>query len=73
MSAYTAGEAIHRSPFLLLTIGVYRSFFLPVIVAHFYSFKREAFRGSEYAGRILADNGIPVIMKVYLLLIGYHS
>ncbi|KAF8812241.1 composite domain of metallo-dependent hydrolase [Phlegmacium glaucopus] len=25
--------------------------------------KREAFRGSEYAGRILADNGIPVIMK----------
>ena len=26
-------------------------------------YKREAFRGSEFAPRILADNGIPVVMK----------
>lgn len=28
------------------------------------SYKREAFRGSEFASRILSDAGIPVIMKV---------
>ena len=26
--------------------------------------KREAYRGSEFAPRILADHGIPVVMKV---------
>ena len=30
----------------------------------FSRYKREAYRHSEYAPRILADNGIPVIMKV---------
>jgi len=30
-------------------------------------FKREAFRGSEFAPRVLADEGIPVIMKVFYL------
>lgn len=28
------------------------------------SYKREAFRGSEFASRVLSDAGIPVIMKV---------
>ncbi|KAF6762097.1 hypothetical protein DFP72DRAFT_802686 [Ephemerocybe angulata] len=28
-----------------------------------YRFKREAYRGSEYAPRVLADEGIPVVMK----------
>jgi hypothetical protein len=27
-------------------------------------FKREAYRGSEFAPRILADNGLDVVMKV---------
>jgi hypothetical protein len=27
-------------------------------------YKREAYRGSEFAPRILADNGIKVVMKV---------
>ena len=27
-------------------------------------FKREAYRGSSFAARVLADNGIPVVMKV---------
>ena len=27
-------------------------------------FKRESFRASEFAPRILADNGLPVVMKV---------
>ena len=29
-----------------------------------YSYKRESYRGSEFAGRVLADAGIPVVMKV---------
>ncbi|KAF8165543.1 hypothetical protein B0H34DRAFT_689508 [Crassisporium funariophilum] len=33
------------------------------IFATNHHYKRESFRGSEYAARILADNGIPVIMK----------
>ena len=28
------------------------------------SYKREAYRGSEFGARILADNDIPVVMKV---------
>lgn len=28
------------------------------------SYKREAFRGSEFAPRVLADSGIPVVLKV---------
>ncbi|KAJ7084096.1 hypothetical protein C8R44DRAFT_651647, partial [Mycena epipterygia] len=31
--------------------------------------KREAYRGSEFAPRILADNGLPVIIKVCLFVI----
>jgi hypothetical protein len=31
--------------------------------------KREAYRGSEFAPRILADNGLPVIMKVLVFLL----
>lgn len=27
-------------------------------------YKRESYRGSEFAARILADNGLPVVMKV---------
>ena len=27
-------------------------------------YKREAYRGSRFAPRVLADNGIPVVMKV---------
>ena len=27
-------------------------------------YKREAFRGSEFAPRVLADNGLQVVMKV---------
>ena len=27
--------------------------------------KREAYRGSEFAPRVLAEHGIPVVMKVY--------
>lgn len=34
------------------------------------SFKREAYRGSEFAPRILADEGIPVIMKVQYDILG---
>ncbi|KAF9569103.1 carbohydrate esterase family 9 protein [Agrocybe pediades] len=33
------------------------------IFATNHRFKREAYRGSEFAGRVLADAGIPVIMK----------
>lgn len=28
------------------------------------SYKREAYRGSEFAPRILAEHGVPVVMKV---------
>lgn len=28
-------------------------------------YKREAYRGSPFAPRVLADNGIPVVMKVW--------
>lgn len=31
-------------------------------------YKREAYRGSEFAAKILAENGIPVVMKVGLYL-----
>jgi len=31
-------------------------------------YKREAYRGSEFAPRILVDHGIQVVMKVRLLL-----
>jgi hypothetical protein len=34
------------------------------------SFKREAFRGTEFAPRILADNNISVVMKVFTT---YHD
>lgn len=34
-------------------------------------YKREAYRGSEFAPRILADNGLKVIMKVRVVLL--HS
>ena len=30
------------------------------------SYKREAYRGSEFAPRILAEQGVPVVMKVSL-------
>lgn len=30
----------------------------------FSRYKREAYRHSEYAPRILADEGVPVVMKV---------
>ena len=30
------------------------------------SYKREAYRGSEFAPRILAEHGVPVVMKVSL-------
>ncbi|KAF9006581.1 carbohydrate esterase family 9 protein [Cyathus striatus] len=33
------------------------------IFATNHRYKREAYRGSEFAGRILADEGIPVVMK----------
>ncbi|KAL5535125.1 hypothetical protein ACEPAF_3219 [Sanghuangporus sanghuang] len=33
------------------------------LFATYARYKREAYRGSEYAPRILADNGIPVVMK----------
>ena len=39
----------------------------PPVVALFATqarYKREAFRGSEFAPRILADNGLQVVMKV---------
>ena len=64
MFAHTAGEEIRLSPFLQLIIGVWKLFVLLVIIVDYYRFKREAYRGSEYAGRVLADNGIPVIMNV---------
>lgn len=65
MFVHIAGEAIHLSPFLQLITGAYKTSFILMIIAHFYRHKREAFRGSEHAARILADNGIPVIIKVY--------
>ncbi|KAJ6455316.1 hypothetical protein C8R47DRAFT_1328912 [Mycena vitilis] len=34
--------------------------------------KREAYRGSEFAPRILADNGLPVIMKFLCLILSDH-
>lgn len=34
-------------------------------------YKREAYRGSEFAPRVLADNNISVIMKVRYRLISY--
>ena len=44
-----------------------RMFGGPPAVAMFASnhrYKREAYRGSVYAPRVLADNSIPVVMKV---------
>lgn len=44
--------------------------FVPVDPDLFYGsdtrgrYKREAYRGSPFAARVLADNGIPVVMKV---------
>lgn len=38
----------------------------------FCRYKREAYRGSEFAPRILAENGLRVVMKVSLVLLHYH-
>lgn len=35
--------------------------------AEVHRYKRESFRGSGFAPRVLADNGIPVVMKVRML------
>ena len=35
--------------------------------AEVHRYKRESFRGTGFAPRVLADNGIPVVMKVRLL------
>lgn len=35
-------------------------------------YKREAYRGSEFAARILADNGLRVVMKVRTRYLLYH-
>ena len=32
-------------------------------------YKRESYRGSEFAPRVLAENGLPVVMKVCLLIV----
>ena len=32
--------------------------------AEVHRYKRESFRGTGFAPRVLADNGIPVVMKV---------
>jgi Amidohydrolase family len=37
-------------------------------VKEFYRNKREAYRGSEFAPRILSDAGIPVVLKVFAFL-----
>lgn len=34
-------------------------------------YKREAYRGSEYASKILGDNDIPVVLKVHSLCIHF--
>ena len=39
-------------------------FIPPVIRSLFLRKKREAYRGSEFAPRVLAEHGIPVVMKV---------
>ena len=39
------------------------------LFATFARYKREAYRGSEFAPRILADHGIQVVMKVLSLLV----
>ena len=52
----------HRSPDLIESVPGH-----PPAVALFATqarYKREAFRGSEFAPRILADNGLHVVMKV---------
>lgn len=35
--------------------------------AEVHRYKRESFRGSGFAPRVLADNGLPVVMKVRVL------
>ncbi|KAI0797049.1 hypothetical protein C8Q75DRAFT_710125 [Abortiporus biennis] len=56
----------HASEAYLVPETLKKAFGGPPAIALFANhnrFKREAYRGSEFAPRILADNGIPVIMK----------
>lgn len=39
------------------------------IFASNHRYKRESYRGSEFAPRVLVDNGIPVVMKVSITCI----
>ena len=61
----------HRSPDLIeLTPGH------PATVALFATqarYKREAFRGSEFAPRILADNDLQVVMKASVIYFSLHG
>jgi hypothetical protein len=43
-------------------VQLFRFFFTPSFCQ--YREKREAYRNSEFAMRVLADHGIPVVMKV---------
>ena len=54
--------------FALLTVGATGS----VLFASNAWYKRESYRGSEFAPRVSVENGLPVIMKVSLITVaGY--
>ena len=54
--------------FALLTFGATGS----VLFASNAWYKRESYRGSEFAPRVSVENGLPVIMKVSLITVaGY--
>ena len=52
----------------LLTVGVTGNVPASALFASNARYKRESYRGSEFAPRVLAENGLPVVMKVCLLI-----
>ena len=60
--------------FALLTVGATGSLPASALFASNGRYKRESYRGSEFAPRVLAENGLPVIMKVSLITVaGYQT
>ena len=58
----------------LLTVGATGNVPVSALFAPNGWFKHESYRGSEFAPRVLAENGLPVIMKVSLITVaGYQT
>ena len=53
----------------LLTVGATGNVPASALFASNARYKRESYRGSEFAPRVLAENGLPVVMKVCLLIV----